>query len=241
MPSTMEVRSFGSILRQSSLNQRFVAVFFGIMRKSETGNILGSFAVHLRSDGHKVASHDDLFSFLNAFREERRRDGTTIDIEQGHVVVGDLMKKDDELDQIRVGLLPEGLFSFAEEIVQKRSDAEGQGVGVEVIVERVVAILGSEADFNVILPSAVPRQDVLHLSAEIPFDLENQPADTPRGIIGFVGKNLLGEGIHAATRFAGAYRSKDGNSGKQSPFGNGEPIGSLGRNGVAKLVEITDN
>src|SRR5229473_2505911 len=164
------------------------------MRKSETGNILGSFAVHLRSDGHKVASHDDLFSFLNAFREERRRDGTTIDIEQGH-----------------------------------------EGVGVEVIVERVVAILGSEADFNVILPSAVPRQDVLHLSAEIPFDLENQPADTPRGIIGFVGKNLLGEGIHAATRFAGAYRSKDGNSGKQSPFGNGEPIGSLGRNGFATL------
>ena len=50
------------------------------------------------------------------------------------------MKKDDEFDEVGVRLLPEGLLSTSEKVVQKRGDVVREGVGVEVIVERVVAV-----------------------------------------------------------------------------------------------------
>src|SRR5882724_7611042 len=105
-----------------------------------------------------MTAHDDLFGFLNSLLKVRRRDSALVDIEEGDVVVGDLMKKDDELDEIRVRLLPEWFFSFAEKIVEKRGDVEGQRVGVEIIVKRVVAILGVESDFNVVLASTMCRE-----------------------------------------------------------------------------------
>ena len=79
----------------------------------------GALAVDLRDNGDEVPSHDDLFGLLNAFFKQRRRDGAFIDVEERDVIVGDLVKKDDELDEIRVGLLPEGFLTPAEKVVQK--------------------------------------------------------------------------------------------------------------------------
>ena len=44
-------------------------------------------------------------------------DRAFVDIEQGYVVEGDLVKKDDELDEVRVCLLPEGFLAPPEEVV----------------------------------------------------------------------------------------------------------------------------
>ena len=41
-----------------------------------------------------------------------------MDIEEGHVVEGDLVEQDDELHKVCVGLLPEGFLAFAEEVIQ---------------------------------------------------------------------------------------------------------------------------
>src|SRR5882762_4404328 len=124
-----------------------------------------------------MASENDLLGFLNTFFEERRRDGALVDIEEGDVVVGDLMKKDDELDEVGVRLLPEGFLATAEKVVQERSDVVREGVGVEVVVKRVVAVLGIETDFDVILGPLVTRKDVFYLAAKIAFDFQNQPTD----------------------------------------------------------------
>ena len=40
-----------------------------------------------------------------------------IDIEEGHVVEGELMKEEDELHKVGVGLLPDEFLAFAEQVV----------------------------------------------------------------------------------------------------------------------------
>src|ERR1700685_3241021 len=117
------------------------------MYEAEAREIGGTLAIHIRRYHYIVASENDLLGFGDPLFQERRRDGALVDIEEGDVVVGDLMEKDDELDEVGVRLLPERLLATAEKVVQKRGDVVREGVGVEVIVKRVVAVLGIEADF----------------------------------------------------------------------------------------------
>src|SRR5712664_550539 len=130
-----------------------------------------------------MASENDLLGFLNTFFEDRRRDGALVDIEERDVVVGDLMKKDDELDEVGVR----------------------KGVSVKVIVERVVAIFGIQTNFDVILGPLVTAKDIFYLAAKVSFYFKDQPADALVFVFGFVSQNLLGERKHAAGSFATAH------------------------------------
>src|SRR5712664_40034 len=136
-----------------------------------------------------MASENDLLGFLNTFFEERRRDGALVDIEERDVVVGDLVKKDDELDEVGVRLLPEGFLATAKEIVQERGDVVRERVSVQVIVEGIVAVLGIEADFDVILGPLVTAKNVFYLAAKVSFYFEDQPADALVFVGCFVGQN----------------------------------------------------
>src|SRR5882724_954078 len=185
-----------------------------------------------------MTAHDDLFGFLNSLLKVRRRDSALVDIEEGDVVVGDLMKKDDELDEICVRLLPEGFLSLAEKIVEKRGDVESQRVGVKVVVKRVVAILRIQTDFDIVFASAMRRQDALDLAAKIALHFENEPADSLFLIVTSVGKNLLGKWIHAATGLARTDCTENGDAREESALGNGEPKGRLGRNRFARVVHF---
>src|SRR5438046_6104237 len=121
------------------------------MHKAEACEVGGTLAVDRRGHGHVVLSENDVLRLRDPFFEKRWRDGALVDIEEGYVVVGGLMKKDDEFDEVGVRLLPEGLLSTSEKVVQERGDVVSEGVGVEVIVERAEALLAIETDFNLIL------------------------------------------------------------------------------------------
>jgi hypothetical protein len=89
-------------------------------------------------------------------------------------VIGDLGKQNDELHKIGVRLLPERFLAFAKEVVQKRCNAVGKGVGVQVVVQWVVTVFGIETDFDVVLGPAMSCQNFLHLMAEIAFHFEKR-------------------------------------------------------------------
>src|SRR5260370_28565285 len=151
------------------------------------------------------------------------------------------MKKNDEFDEVGVRLLPEGLLSTSEKVVQERGDVVREGVGVEVVVERFVGVLGIETDFNVILGPLVTLKDVFYFAAKIAFDFQNQPTDALLFVGGFVGQNLLRERKHAAGCFATANSAQDGNSREQTAIGNREPRGSLGRHRFARVGHLADD
>src|SRR5437879_8523683 len=98
------------------------------MRKAETREVGGAFAIDLWCDGHVMASENDVLGLRDPFFEERRRDGALVDIEEGDIVVGGLMEEDDELDKVGVRLLPERLLATSEKVVQERGDVVSEGV-----------------------------------------------------------------------------------------------------------------
>ena len=88
------------------------------------------------------------------------------------------MKKDDELHQIRVGLLPKGFLATPEEVIQERGDVVGESVCVQVALKGVVAILGIEADFDVVFSPAVACENFLYSVAEVPFYFKDEAANS---------------------------------------------------------------
>src|SRR6202795_1544915 len=153
------------------------AVFLLVVHEAKAREVCGTLAINLRRDGYVVASENDLLGLRDPFFEQRRGDRALVDIEEGDVVVGDLVKEDDELDEVGVSLLPEGFLASAKEIVQKRGDVVREGIGVQVVVKRVVAVLGIETDLDVILGPLVSSKDVFYFSAKIAFHFKDQPAD----------------------------------------------------------------
>src|ERR1700730_7992808 len=211
------------------------------MYETEPRKVGSALAKDFGGNGHVMASENDVLSLGDSLFEERRRDRALVDIEERNVIVGGLMKKDDELHKVGVGLLPERLLATAKEIIEERSDVVGERVGVEIVVKRVVAVLGIETDFDVILDAPVTREDVFHLAAKIAFHLQNQPADTSAFVGGFVSQYLLRKRKHAATRFAAANSAQDGDSGEQTAFGNREPIGFFGRLRLARIMDLAND
>ena len=88
------------------------------------------------------------------------------------------MEKDDELHEVGICLLPEGLFAAPKQVVDVRGgDAVGERVGVETVVERVVAILGIEADFDIVSVTSEARKDRPYFSTEVALHLQDQSTD----------------------------------------------------------------
>src|SRR5580704_7287948 len=150
-------------------------VLFGIMNETESHEVADVIAVYVRRNGQVVAAQNDVFGFLDALLKKRRRNGAFVDVEQRDIAVGDLVQQDDEFDEIGIGLLPEGVVTASVEIVEQRSNVIGQCVGVEVIVQRVVAVLGVETDFDIIGRPSVTIEDVFHLVAKVSFTSRISP------------------------------------------------------------------
>jgi len=59
-------------------------------------------------------------------------------------------------------MLPERLLALAEKIVQQAGNVVGQRVSVQIVLERVVAVVSVQADLGVVFRAAV-----LHRTAEL--------------------------------------------------------------------------
>ena len=68
---------------------------------------------------NKMPVEKHLFRLLDSLLRSPGEMACSIDIEQGHIIEGHLVKEDDEFHKVRVGLLPEGFFPFAEQVVQE--------------------------------------------------------------------------------------------------------------------------
>jgi hypothetical protein len=101
-------------------------------------------------DEARLACREALLAVRDPGAELVRVDDVLVDLEERHVVIEHLMQQDHELDQVRAGLLPERLLPAAKQIGHQRGNAVGQRVGIEGVVERVVAIDGVETDLDVV-------------------------------------------------------------------------------------------
>jgi hypothetical protein len=72
------------------------------------------------------------------------------------VAGADSSQQDREREGVGVGLLPERLLLFPEQVVQERGHGVGHRIGIELVVERVVASAGAETDLEVVSLTARP-------------------------------------------------------------------------------------
>src|SRR6266576_4805685 len=128
-------------------------------------------------------------------------DRALVDIEERYIIKRDLVKKNDELHQIGVGLLPKGVLATPEEVVQEGGDVVGESVCVQVALKGVVPILRIEADFDVVFSPAVATKDFVYPVARVAFCFKNEAANPLFGVACAVSQNLLRERIHTAACF----------------------------------------
>ena len=108
-------------------------------------------------------------------------------------------------------------------------------------MQRVVAVLGIEADFDVVFAPAMMVEDAFHFAAKIAFDLKDDSADAAIRVVRLVGKDLFRVWVHAARGFSASDGTQNCDSGEQSPLRNDEPFGSFGRAGAARVVDLTED
>src|SRR5207249_6284478 len=105
------------VFRQLSAGRYSVLPETGIERGGKSGQ---TFVVLEDGRFNQVIGVDleEFFSLLDLGLQQVPVDGALVDVEQGDVVVKDLVEQNDELHQVGVGLLPEGLLPPAEEVGQ---------------------------------------------------------------------------------------------------------------------------
>src|SRR5260370_33017386 len=74
----------------------------------------------------------------------------------------------------------------------------GRSIGVQVVGQRVVALIGVGGDFNVILPAAILGKDVLPLLAKVAFDFEHKPANPAARVTALEADELVCVGAQPA-------------------------------------------
>ena len=113
-----------------------------------------------------------------------------------------------------------GSLPSPEQVVQKRCDVVGQRVGVQIVVQRVVAVVGIQADFDVVVRRGRGLEESsLTLWQKSPLTSSTSPP-MPLADHALVGDQLLGIWIHAAAGLAGADGAEDGDAGEKSALGN---------------------
>ncbi len=134
------------------------------------------------------------------------------------------MEKDDEFNEVCVRLLPEGFLAPAEEVIQERRNVVGQRVSVEVTIQGVVAVLGAETDFDIVLSPVMTFQNISYFVAEVSFHFQKEAANPLFFVARAVGENLLREGVHAAARLAGTDCADDGGTREEAALRDREPM-----------------
>jgi len=98
--------------------RRCVAFRFLVKSKLERFQVTRVLEILLLPKQDGIGLGEPAFRFIDFSFECGVVDRTLVDIEQGHIIKRNLMKKDDELHQVRVGLLPERFLASPEEVIQ---------------------------------------------------------------------------------------------------------------------------
>ena len=171
-----------------------------------------------------------LFDLLG---EQRLVDGAVVHVSQRHpsgrvaAVLGRQhpVQLDDPADEIRVRLLPEGFFPFAEELIQERGHRVGERVRIEPRrTQRIPRQPAIEGQLDVVLVAAQLGEHPADVVAEIAFDFQHERGGAALGIVGLPAEELARERVHAGRRLAGPDRAENCHAGIEAPLRDRQPF-----------------
>ena len=98
-----------------------------------------------------------------------------------------------------------------------------------------------EADFEVVLTTAVALQQIVDGVAEVAFDFEHQSGSFLPMVVSLPAEELFGEGLHAGRSLAGADGSDHGDSGEEPFLGEDKPVGGFGFDRLGAVMGFADH
>src|SRR5215831_16097303 len=131
----------------------------------------------IRMNEQEVALFEPEFCVPDLALQHVGANSALVDIEKGDVILGNFVKKNDELHKVGVCLLPEWLLASPKEVVDQGGDSIGECVGIKSVVQGVVAEIGIETDFDVISLAPEAAKDGAYFFAKVALDLKYESAD----------------------------------------------------------------
>ena len=149
---------------------------------------------------------------------------------------------DDPADEIRVRLLPEWLFAFAEQLIQEGRHGVGervriqprrtQGIPCDPAIEGQLDVVG-------FAPGVFEnRADVV---TEIALDFQDERRRSPLGIVGLPAQQLARERVHTRRSLAGPDGPENRHAGIESPLGDRQPFGALDLDSFDRVMDLPDD
>src|SRR6266851_5388058 len=111
------------------------------------------------SDGDVAGLADPATCFSQQLFQAPGGDHGAKNVHQRDVSGLNAVKHDDVAHEVGVGLLPERFFPFAPDGGDDRSNIESLGIGIEVVVQRVIANVRIQTDVDVVPFTAASLQD----------------------------------------------------------------------------------
>src|ERR1700733_5425596 len=108
-------------------------------------------------------------------------------------------------------------------------------------MQRIVAVLGMEADLDIVIAPAARLQQFPHLEAEVTLHFEYEGAGAALGVGSPMREDLLGERDHAATCLARADGSEHGDAGEEPALRDHKPLRMLRRADGFRMVDLADD
>ena len=105
--------------------------------------------------------------------------------------------------------MPERFRRFSKQVVEQAGDCIRDGVRIQIVVQRVVAVTGIQTNLEVIVCASGLGEHGANLVAEVAFDLHHKPADFPLRILSAPSKELIDVRIHAGGRLSGAHGAEN--------------------------------
>src|SRR2546422_1961629 len=211
-------------------------------RPQRPGRLADRPLVPFAADGDDIRRvREMVLERLQVLADQLVFDDVAVDLGEGRIAVGDPAQRNDKLEEIRVRLLPEGLLRLAEQVIEQAADRIGDGVRVEVVVQRVVADAGMQPDFEVVRFATGGLQHPLYLPAEVPLHFEDESTDFPLRIARSPPQELIDVRIHARGGLAGADGAENHDARVEAALRNRQPRGDGCRAGRAPEVRFAED
>ena len=151
-------------------------------------------------DPCRAAAVNEAPRFLDFFVKERLVDGAVVHVSQrhpSHAAVGTwqhAVQLDNPADEVRIGLLPEGLFALTKELIQEGRDRVRQGVRIEPGgTQRVPRDAAIETQLDVVVAPAQFGQHGADVVTKIALHFKDERGGAPVGIAGLPVQELGGQ------------------------------------------------
>ncbi len=212
---------------------------------------LVAYVAGLYGDPHVAPIARECVRLFNLRCEEFFVDGAVVHVSKRHpsglgAAVARMGKHavqlDNPADEIRVRLLPEWFFPFAEQLVEQGRHGIGERVRIKPRrAQRVPRQPAIEGQLDVVAFASNLGEYAADVVTEIALHFQDERGRSPCGIRGLPAQELARERVHTGGGLAAADGAENRHAGIESTLGDDQPFGGRALDGSNRVMDLPDD